>query len=97
MAVAPLIKITTCNNCRVMNSCIFSGLDEKDLPQATQRVLQIPHTKGGTIFHHGTPVFGCYILYRGEQSWLSARRMVKKCFSNSVALAISSMECFYAV
>jgi len=66
MAVAPLIRITTCNNCRAMNSCIFSGLDENDLPQVTQRVLQIPHTKGGTIFHHGTPVFGCYILYRGR-------------------------------
>lgn len=66
MAVAPLIRITTCNNCRVMNSCIFSGLDEKDLPQVTQRVLQTSHTKGGTIFHHGTPVFGCYILYQGR-------------------------------
>jgi len=66
MAVAPLIRITTCNNCRVMNSCIFSGLDEKDLPQATQRVLQIPHTKSGTIFQHETLVFGCYILCQGR-------------------------------
>jgi len=80
MAVAPLIRITTCNNCRVMNSCIFSGLDEKDLPQATQRVLQTPHTKGGTIFHHGTgtPVFGCYILYQGRAKLVVRAKNGKK-------------------
>ena len=61
-----------------MNSCIFSGLDEKDLPQATQRVLQTPHTKGGTIFHHRTPVFGCYILYQGRAKLVVRAKNGKK-------------------